>query len=163
MLLFALLAQAVASAVGGYTIDGYGRYKAEDFGLPAGTTFNSDDRGRMSECAILEHAGPPDRFNANCKAALAAVSRRRIAAPVRKQDWVEGVPLRERFGPGSVRFKLIAGPTGKATSCEILESSGKEPLDRAICNLLIEWAHLVPPADDEGNYVAASYTNTLAW
>jgi TonB family protein len=66
-------------------------------------------------------------------------------------------------GEGVVRFALDIDPTGVPTACTVTQSSGRDDLDQATCQLIRERARFEPAKDSHGKPVAATYANSVRW
>ncbi|EQB32842.1 energy transducer TonB [Sphingobium ummariense] len=64
---------------------------------------------------------------------------------------------------GTTGFRLEVGADGRVTSCTVTQSSGSSELDDATCKLVTRRARFTPAEDDQGNKMAASYSNRIRW
>lgn len=64
---------------------------------------------------------------------------------------------------GVVSFRLIIGPDGRVSACQITASSGSLALDEATCRLLPERATFRPGLDAKGRPTVSSYSSRVRW
>lgn len=64
---------------------------------------------------------------------------------------------------GLVRFTLTIDPGGRVIGCVITQSSGSSVLDSATCNIMRRRARYAPAMDANGNPVAGTIDQQLAW
>lgn len=64
---------------------------------------------------------------------------------------------------GSVRYRLLVSGAGEVSSCEVLESSGSEILDRATCRHMERYARFSPATNEFGEAVQAVFEGTMTW
>jgi len=64
---------------------------------------------------------------------------------------------------GDVGFRLVVGPNGRVTRCDILASSGSRALDEVTCRILRERARFRPARDSLGRPVADVVVSRVHW
>ncbi|MBC2776401.1 energy transducer TonB [Parasphingopyxis marina] len=64
---------------------------------------------------------------------------------------------------GELGFMLEIDETGNPTRCQIIQPSGSELLDEAVCAHLMERAEFAPALDSDGQPVAAPYANFISF
>jgi protein TonB len=63
---------------------------------------------------------------------------------------------------GTTGFRVTVGPDGRVTDCQVTSSSGSAELDATTCTLVTRRARFKPALQD-GQPVAASYSNRIRW
>lgn len=103
-------------------------------------------------------------------AAIAEKTKANPTAPVPQGtpgEWVTPedypIPALRLQMTGTSWFVLAVDANGKATRCEITESSGFDILDEAACKVLMARASFLPALDSAGKAEAASYRNRIRW
>lgn len=103
-------------------------------------------------------------------AAIAEKTKASPTAPVPQGtpgEWVTPgdypIPALRLQMTGTSWFVLAVDTNGKATRCEITESSGFDILDEAACKVLMARASFLPARDSAGKAEAASYRNRIRW
>ena len=64
---------------------------------------------------------------------------------------------------GTVRYHVKIDARGRATDCEIVESSGFERLDLATCTMLMDRAQFTPAHDERGHGTRSTYDGKVVW
>ena len=64
---------------------------------------------------------------------------------------------------GLTSFRLTVGKDGRATTCQITESSGVPELDMATCTNAVWRARFDPALDADGNPIEGAYSNRVMW
>lgn len=64
---------------------------------------------------------------------------------------------------GVVRYKVKIDGRGRASRCEVTESSGFERLDQATCSLLMQRAKFTPAKDRRGRGRGSIYEGKVTW
>lgn len=64
---------------------------------------------------------------------------------------------------GRARYSLVVGADGRATSCEIINSSGSENLDQTTCHIVTRRARFAPARNSLGEPVSARYNGVVRW
>lgn len=64
---------------------------------------------------------------------------------------------------GSVTFDADIDPSGKATVCRVVVSSGYQILDQATCTIVLSQGRFIPATGPEGKPVAGHYSNRTIW
>lgn len=64
---------------------------------------------------------------------------------------------------GVTRFSLIVGADGRASQCDVTESSGSTVLDTATCRLILRRARFNPALDEAGSPTAGYFSNAVRW
>jgi TonB family protein len=64
---------------------------------------------------------------------------------------------------GNVGFRLVVGPNGRVTRCDIMQSSGSRALDEGTCQILRRQARFTPARDAAGNPVADVVVSRVNW
>lgn len=64
---------------------------------------------------------------------------------------------------GNVGFRLVVGPYGRVTRCDITQSSGSPALDEGTCQILRRQARFTPARDRAGNPVTDVVVSRVNW
>lgn len=64
---------------------------------------------------------------------------------------------------GVTRFRLIVGADGRASHCEIRQSSGSRALDQATCTVIKRRARFNVALDDRGNPIEGNWSSSVRW
>lgn len=64
---------------------------------------------------------------------------------------------------GATRFRLIVSADGRASHCEVRESSGALALDQATCTIIKRRARFTPALDDRGNPIEGNWSSAVRW
>lgn len=135
--------------------------------LPAGTIFVASDNGRFKSCKA-----PPGQdtsaFRKQCSAYLKANRLMRAMAPIGDTSkWVQQSDYPASAAAigarGQSRIKVLVGPDGSTSHCEIEKSSGFDDLDQAGCAAILKRARFRPATDATGTPVAVTWSKTINW
>lgn len=64
---------------------------------------------------------------------------------------------------GTVRVHLTIAPSGRATACEVVESSGHDLLDEAACKGYMRHGRFKPAVDADGKPVEAVFETEMTY
>ena len=64
---------------------------------------------------------------------------------------------------GTVGISLTINHQGRATSCEVIRSSGHPVLDQAACNSMVKHARFDPALDKEGKPTTGVFRTKITW
>jgi TonB family protein len=67
------------------------------------------------------------------------------------------------YEQGTTGFRLVIGPNGRVTACEVTASSGSAALDQATCRILRSRARYTPARDSRGNPTTGSDFGRVTW
>lgn len=81
--------------------------------------------------------------------------------PFSPADYPPDAYLQGQQGP--VRYRVAVDTDGKATACEVTETSTYPLLDDATCPLIMRVADFEPAMDNSGNSIAAPYDGVVSW
>ena len=64
---------------------------------------------------------------------------------------------------GTVFYHVRIDARGRATDCEVTQSSGYERLDMATCSMLMDKAHFTPGRDTRGHATRSTFDGKVIW
>jgi TonB family protein len=64
---------------------------------------------------------------------------------------------------GTVFYHVRINSRGRATDCEVTQSSGYERLDLATCSMLMDRAQFTPGRDERGRSTRSTYDGKVVW
>jgi protein TonB len=64
---------------------------------------------------------------------------------------------------GTVFYHVRIDARGRATDCEVTQSSGYERLDMATCSMLMDKAHFTPGRDGRGHATRSTFDGKVVW
>lgn len=132
---------------------------AQSGGLPEGAyLFPGRDRRYADGSCVMANGSPvPDNLASSCASLLKQMGEARVSMALDRRNWVRPADLPKADATADlVRVSIGISPTGAASFCVPIPSSGSVVLAKAICDAILKRAKFEPALDATGRPVASA-------